>query len=86
VPRAEPITEMGMPLLPAMGVTTVMNFQPLGDGRVAITGDFVLIDKEVNPVARMFRQHGIEVTAIHNHGLMDTPRLSTCISGPPTMR
>jgi Domain of Unknown Function (DUF1259) len=25
VPRGEPITEMGMPLLPAMGVTTVMN-------------------------------------------------------------
>ena len=28
VPRAETITEMGLPLLPAMGVTTVMNFQP----------------------------------------------------------
>jgi hypothetical protein len=33
------------------------------------------MDKEVNPVARMLRQHGIDVTAIHNHGLMDTPRL-----------
>jgi Domain of Unknown Function (DUF1259) len=41
VPRVETITEMGMPLLPAMGVTTVMNFQPLPDGRAAITGDFV---------------------------------------------
>jgi hypothetical protein len=75
VARAELITEMGMPLLPAMGVTTVMSFQPLADGRAAITGDFALIDKEVNPVARMLRQHGIDVTAIHNHGLMDTPRL-----------
>ena len=28
VPRAEAITEMGHPLLPAMGVTTVLNFQP----------------------------------------------------------
>jgi len=34
-----------------------------------------LIDKEVNPVARTLRQHGIDVTAIHNHALMDTPRL-----------
>jgi Domain of Unknown Function (DUF1259) len=74
-PRAEAITEMGHPLLPAMGVVTVMNFQPTGDGRAAITGDFVLIDQEVNPVARALRQHGIEVTAIHNHGLFDTPRL-----------
>jgi hypothetical protein len=74
-PRAEAITETGHPLLPAMGVVTVMNFQPTGDGRAAITGDFVLVDQEVNPVARALRQHGIEVTAIHNHGLFDTPRL-----------
>lgn len=75
MPRTESITEMGRPLLPAMGVTTVLNFQPLGDGKAAITGDFVLVDKEVNAVARVLRQHGIDVTALHNHGLMDTPRL-----------
>jgi uncharacterized protein DUF1259 len=75
VPRAEVITEMGEPLLPGMGVVTVLNFQPLADGRAAITGDFVLVDKEVNAVARTLRQHGIDVTAIHNHGLQDTPRL-----------
>ncbi len=74
-PRAEAITEMGHSLLPAMGVTTVMNFQATADGKAAITGDFVLIDKEVNPVARALQQHGIDVTALHNHGLMDTPRL-----------
>jgi len=75
VPRAESISAMGEPLLPAMGVVTVLNFQPTGDGKAAITGDFVLRDKEVNPVARALRQHGIDVTAIHNHGLADTPRL-----------
>jgi hypothetical protein len=75
VPRAEPITENAMPLLPAMGVVTVLNFQAVSDGKAAITGDFVLIDKEVNAVARTLRQHGIDVTAIHNHGLLDTPRL-----------
>jgi hypothetical protein len=75
VPRAETITENGMPLLPAMGVVTVLNFQAVPDGKAAITGDFVLTDKEVNPVARTLRQHGIDVTAIHNHGLLDMPRL-----------
>lgn len=75
VPRAEAITENGMSLLPAMGIATVLNFQPLDGGKAAITGDFVLVDKEVNPVARALRQHGIDVTAIHNHGLLDTPRL-----------
>ena len=74
-PRAEAITEMGQPLLPAMGVVTVMNFQPTSDGKAAITGDFVLIDKEVNAVAKVLRQQGVDVTAIHNHALVDTPRL-----------
>ena len=75
VARAEAITGMGVPLLPAMGVVTVLNFQPTGDGKAAITGDFVLVDKEVNAVARTLRRHGINVTALHNHGLQDTPRL-----------
>jgi uncharacterized protein DUF1259 len=75
VPRAESISEGGAALLPAMGVVTVLNFQPTANGQAAITGDFVLIDKEVNVVARTLRQHGIDVTAIHNHALQDGPRL-----------
>ena len=75
VPRAEAITEMGVPLLPAMGVTTALNFQATGDGKAAITGDFVLIDKEVNAVAWVLRHYDIDVTALHNHGLSDSPRL-----------
>jgi Domain of Unknown Function (DUF1259) len=75
VPRAETITEMGVPLLPAMGVTTALNFQATADGRTAITGDFVLIDNEVNAVAWVLRHYDIDVTALHNHGLSDTPRL-----------
>jgi hypothetical protein len=75
VPRVENITEDGVALLPAMGIVTVLNFQPVSDGKAAITGDFVLVDKEVNAVARTLRQHGIDVTAIHNHGLNDAPRL-----------
>src|SRR5262244_3287562 len=75
VARAEKITENGMELLPAMGVNTAINFQPTGDGKAAITGDFVLIGREVNPVAKTLREHGIQVTAVHNHALGDNPRL-----------
>jgi uncharacterized protein DUF1259 len=75
VARAEKITENGMELLPAMGVSTALNFQPTGDGKAAITGDFVLIGREVNAVAKALREHGIQVTALHNHALGDNPRL-----------
>src|SRR5207247_11343176 len=74
-PRAPAVTALGRPLPPAMGIATVMSYQPMGEGKAAITGDFVLRDKEVNPVARTLRQHGIDVTALHNHGLQDSPRL-----------
>jgi hypothetical protein len=75
VPRAETIIENGIPLLPAMGVTTAINFQPTDGGKAAITGDFVLAADEVNPVASTLRSAGIEVTALHNHALGDQPRL-----------
>jgi Domain of Unknown Function (DUF1259) len=75
VPRAETITEDGIQLLPAMGVTTVLNFQPLDGGQAAITGDFVMVGPEVNPVAQALRGAGIDVTALHNHHLGENPRL-----------
>ena len=75
IPRAETLTENGMELLPAMGVTTAINLQPTADGMAATTGDFVLIASEVNPAAAALGRYGIEVTAIHNHALADEPRL-----------
>src|SRR5262252_2056951 len=75
VARAEKITENGMELLPAMGVSTAINFQPTGEGKAAITGDFVLIGSEVNPVLRALHENGIAVTAVHSHMLMDSPHL-----------
>src|SRR5437764_10617925 len=75
IPRAEPIKDGGMDVPPPMGSANAINFQPTGGGKAAITGDFVLIAKEVNPVVKALREHGIEVTAIHNHMLDDQPHL-----------
>jgi hypothetical protein len=58
-----------------MGVATAINFQPTGGAKAAITGDFVLLGKEVNPVMKALRDNGIEVTALHNHMLTEEPRL-----------
>lgn len=75
VPRAETITDSGMTVPPSMGVATALNFQPTGNGKAAITGDFVLLGSEVNPVIKTLRQNGIAVTALHSHMLMEEPRL-----------
>ncbi len=75
IARAEKITEAGMVVPNSMGVATSLNFQPTGNGKAAVTGDFVLTAKEVNPVIKALRQNGIAVTALHGHMLEEQPRL-----------
>jgi hypothetical protein len=72
--RAETIMDHGVEVPPSM-MNIPLNFQPTGNGRAAITGDFVLIASEVNPVIRALRGGGITVTALHSHMLEETPRL-----------
>jgi hypothetical protein len=43
VPRSETITDSKMTVPPSMGVATALNFKPTGNGKSAITGDFVLL-------------------------------------------
>ncbi len=75
VPRADPVKDGGMEIPPSMGTAIALNVQPTGNGKAAATGDFVLTAEEVNPVLKALREHGIEVTALHNHMLQDQPRL-----------
>jgi hypothetical protein len=75
IPRAEAITDAGMPVPPSMGTATAINFQPTGGGKAAISGDFVLLGREVNPILKTLRQQGIEVTALHSHMIDDSPHL-----------
>lgn len=76
-PRNEKLTESGMEMPSYIGMATGINFQMDGN-RAAITGDFVLLADEVNPVVKTLTESGIAVTAIHNHMLYDNPRLFMC--------
>lgn len=80
IARADEVTDVSMDpkgtvIPPAMGVAQAINFQATGGGKAAITGDFVLIASEVNPVIKALRDNGIEVTALHSHMLTDSPHL-----------
>lgn len=75
VPRADTITDRGMTIPPAMGMAESINFQEVGAGKLAATGDFVLTPEEVNPVISALEEHHIEVEALHNHMLNEEPRL-----------
>ncbi|GAC1555937.1 MAG: hypothetical protein NVS2B5_16990 [Beijerinckiaceae bacterium] len=75
IPRAETIKDDGMDVPEAMGSAIGINFQPTGGGKAAITGDFVLASKEVNPVIKALQANGIEITALHSHMLDEQPRM-----------
>lgn len=75
VARADKISMNGTVLSPAMDVSTMIRFQPLGNGKTAVIGEFVLEENEVNPVMQTFTDNGIEVTALHSHMITEQPRL-----------
>lgn len=75
IPRAETIRSGDFEVPPSMGLGTAINFQPTGGGKAAITGDFVLIGSEVNPVIKALSDNRITVTSLHNHLIDDNPRL-----------
>ena len=75
VPRAGAIQMDGATLPPAMGVAEAMNFQGVAPGRLAATGDFVLLSSEVEPVMDALIAHGFTITALHTHMLSETPHL-----------
>ena len=75
IPRPEPIKMEGVTLPPSMGMATALNFQQAGEGKVAATGDFVMTRDEVNAVTKALAEHGIMVTALHNHLVHGSPDL-----------
>jgi hypothetical protein len=62
---------------PFMGLTSWAAFVPSEKPGVEamVMGDFVLLEDEVNPVMTAALEHGIEVTALHNHFFFDKPHV-----------
>ncbi len=75
VPRADlRVVVAGSPIVPAQGLTSWAAFAGSNlDARVM--GDLVLTEDQVNPVMSTALEAGLEVTALHNHFLRDSPRV-----------
>lgn len=75
VPRTDlSVTVGGVKLSPASGLTSWATFEPAGAGAM-VMGDLVLTEDQVNPVMSTALDNGLEVTALHNHFLGETPRV-----------
>jgi Domain of Unknown Function (DUF1259) len=56
-----------------MGVNTWAAFAG-SDAKAIVDGDFVMFEREVQPVLKALRGAGINIVAIHNHMIEESPR------------
>jgi len=75
VPRTDLGLEVaGVRMVPRLGLTSWAAFKRMGD-HAMVMGDLVLREDQVSPVMSAALDAGLEVTALHNHFLGDTPRV-----------
>ena len=75
VPRADlKVVAGGVHLTPPMGLTTWAAFTKSG-AHTMVMGDLCLTEDQVNPVMSVALDNGLEVTALHNHFLGDSPKV-----------
>jgi len=75
VPRSDlDVRVAGVRMTPPMGLTSWASFKRVGRNTV-VMGDMVLLEDQVNPVMSAALDNGLEVTALHNHFLWDSPRV-----------
>jgi hypothetical protein len=64
----------GVTMNPALGLGAWAAFTRAGD-HTMVMGDMVLLEGQVNPVMSTALDNGLEVTALHNHFLWDSPKI-----------
>jgi hypothetical protein len=75
VPRADlSVLVEGVHITPPMGLTSWAAFQRAGS-QTMVMGDLVLLEDQVGPVMNAALDNGLEVTALHNHFLHESPRI-----------
>lgn len=75
VPRTDlEVHTAGVRMTPPLGLTSWAAFTRLGED-VAMMGDLVLLEDQVNPVMSAALDAGLDVTALHNHFLLDSPKV-----------
>ena len=76
IPRSDlRVTIGGRPVPTPLGFGGWLALTPGSGGSHVMMGDLVLTEAEVNPVMSALLDHGLEVTALHNHLFYEDPRI-----------
>jgi len=75
LPRTDlSVTVEGVKVKPGLALGSWMAFRPTGETTI-VDGDLVLTENEIYPVLRELQQHGLKVTALHNHLVQESPKV-----------
>jgi len=75
VPRKDlSVVIAGVKMTPPMGLTSWAAFKRDGKDDM-VMGDLVLLQGQISPVMSTALDNGLEVTALHNHFVWDSPRI-----------
>src|SRR5499425_1442511 len=76
IPRSDlKVSIQGLAIPTPFGFGGWISLTKGSDGSDVMMGDLVLLQEEVNPVLSALLDHGIDVTALHNHFFWDEPRV-----------
>jgi hypothetical protein len=76
IPRSDlKVTVDGVAVPTALGFGGWIAFTKGDQNMQVLMGDLVLTEAEINPVMSALLDNGIDVTALHNHFLFDSPRV-----------
>src|ERR1043166_1961029 len=75
LPRSDlKVTVGGIELKPALALGSWVAFKKTGD-MTMVMGDLVLTEDEVTPVLTKLEEGGVEISALHNHVMRESPRV-----------
>ncbi len=69
------VTLGGTEIKPGLALGAWAAFHRVGKNDAMVMGDLVLTEDEVAPVMRVLQEGGVEVTALHNHLIGETPKV-----------
>lgn len=69
------VTVAGTEVKPALALGAWAAFHRVGKNDAMIMGDLVLTEEEVTPVIKALQDGGVEITALHNHLLGESPKI-----------
>jgi len=68
------VTLNGVAIKPGLALGSWVAFKKAENGAM-VMGDLVLTQEEVEPVMRKLQEGGVEISAVHNHLIGETPRV-----------